>query len=60
MANSQESQAISQEIHGFKEESSIRTGEPGGTIARMRPSGLWSHFLSHEWSSAVLYLFLTS
>jgi len=58
MANSQESQAISQEIHGFKEESSIRTGEPGGTIAHMRPSGLWSHFLSHEWSSAVLYLFL--
>jgi exopolysaccharide biosynthesis polyprenyl glycosylphosphotransferase len=58
MANSQESQAISQEILRFKEESSIRTGEPGGTIVPMRPSGLWSHFLSHEWSSAVLYLFL--
>ncbi len=58
MANSEESQAISQEILGFKEESSIRTGEPGGTVARLRPTRLWSHFLSHEWSSALLYLFL--
>jgi exopolysaccharide biosynthesis polyprenyl glycosylphosphotransferase len=58
MANSEESQAISQEVLRFKEESSIRIGKPGRPAARLTPSGVWSQFLNHEWSSAVLYLFL--
>ena len=58
MANREESQAISQEILPFKEESRIHIGKSGRAVARRKPTALWSHFLSHEWSSAVLYLFL--
>src|SRR5438094_3999053 len=58
MANREESQAISQEILPFREESRIHIGKSGRAVARRKPTTLWSHFLSHEWSSAVLYLFL--
>src|SRR5438094_8830436 len=58
MANREESQAISQEILPFKEESRIHIGKSGRAVARRKPTALWSHFLSHEWSSALLYLFL--
>ena len=58
MANREESQAISQEILAFKEESRIHIGKSGRAVARRKPTTLWSHFLTHEWSSAVLYLFL--
>jgi exopolysaccharide biosynthesis polyprenyl glycosylphosphotransferase len=58
MANSEQSQAISREILEFQEEHSTGASEPNGTAAHGRQTGLWSHFLSHEWSSAVLYLFL--
>jgi exopolysaccharide biosynthesis polyprenyl glycosylphosphotransferase len=56
MANSEESQTISGELLAFQEERSIGVREAGGTASR--GVGLWSHFLSHEWSSAALYLFL--
>src|SRR5436189_2816242 len=58
MANREESQAISQEILAFKEESRIHIGKSGRAVACRKPTALWSHFLTHEWSSAVLYLFL--
>jgi len=58
MANSEEPQTMSQEILRFQEEYSTEGIERGGTAARAERSGLWLHFLSHEWSSAVLYLFL--
>src|SRR5207245_3709684 len=60
MGNSEESQSqtISREILGFQEDCSTGVSEAGGTATRVRRTGLWSHFLSHEWSSAVLYLFL--
>ena len=58
MANREESQAISQEILAFKEESRIHIGKSGRAVVRRKPTALWSHFLTHEWSSAVLYLFL--
>ena len=60
MGNSEESrsQTISREILGFQEDCSTGVSEAGGTATRVRRTGLWSHFLSHEWSSAVLYLFL--
>src|SRR2546429_9305465 len=58
MANREESQAIPQEILPFKEESRIHIGKSGRAVARRKPTALWAHFLSHEWSSAVLYLFL--
>ena len=57
MARSEESPAMSRDMLGFPEESSRRGGEPGSAGAASR-AGLWSHFLSHEWSSALLYLFL--
>src|ERR1700757_1549916 len=56
MPNSEEPQTVCQEILGFKEELS---GWGGGLVATTaRRAGFWSHFLSHEWSSAALYLFL--
>src|SRR5256884_45798 len=58
MANREESQAISQETLPFKEESRIHIGKSGRAVARRKPTALWSHFLTHEWSSGVLYLFL--
>src|SRR5216117_1210737 len=55
MANSEESQTISQEVLQFQEERSKGVGKPA---SRLGGTGLWSHFLSYEWSSALLYLFL--
>src|SRR5215831_10249270 len=54
MANSEEPQTVFQETLGFEGERSIAA--PARTGARR--AGFWSHFLSHDWSSAVLYLFL--
>src|SRR5206468_6070736 len=51
-------QTISMEILGFQEDCSTGVSAAGGTATRVRRTGLLSHFLSHEWSSAVLYLFL--
>jgi len=58
MVNREESQIMSREILGFQEEYSTGGVERGGTPARPERTGLWSHFLSHEWSAALLYLFL--
>ncbi len=58
MGNSEESSTISREILGFSEERSTGSIEPDDTAAPLRRTGVWSHFLSHEWSSAALYLFL--
>ena len=58
MANSEESQTISQEILQFQEERSTGVGKPVSTARRLGGTGLWSRFLSYEWSSALLYLFL--
>jgi len=58
MANREESQTLSREILGFQEESSTGGGETEGAAGHLSQTGLWSHFLSHEWSSALLYLFL--
>jgi len=58
MGNSEESQTISGEILGFQEAPPTGMSKPGGAAARVRRTGLWSHFLSYEWSSALLYLFL--
>src|SRR5246500_5159362 len=56
MPNSEEPQTVFQEILGFKEERSACGSGRVATTARR--TGFWSHFLSHEWSSAALYLFL--
>jgi exopolysaccharide biosynthesis polyprenyl glycosylphosphotransferase len=56
MANGEKSQTISPEILALQDESSTR--EHGRKAIRPRAARLWSHFLSHEWSSALLYLFL--
>ena len=58
MANSEESQTMSREILGFQEEYSTGGVERGGAAAPPERTGLWSHFLSYEWSAALLYLFL--
>jgi exopolysaccharide biosynthesis polyprenyl glycosylphosphotransferase len=58
MANSEESQTISQEILQFQEERSTGFGKPASAARRLGGTGLWSHFLSYEWFSALLYLFL--
>ena len=56
MANSEEPQTVFQEILGFEEE---RSAFDSGCVATTtRRSGFWTQFLSHEWSSAALYLFL--
>src|SRR3954465_696212 len=57
MANSDESQMISQRLLQFQEHSK-GFDKSASTARRVRGTGLWSHLLSHEWSSAVLYLFL--
>src|SRR5213596_1948338 len=54
MPNSEEPQTIFQEILRFKEE---RSAFASGRVATRR-ANFWSRFLSHEWSSAALYLFL--
>ena len=58
MANNEQSQTLSGEILGLHEERSTAREEPAGPIASRRRTDHWSHFLSHEWSSALLYLFL--
>src|ERR1044071_3336978 len=56
MPNSEEPETVFHEVLGFKEE---RSGFASGLIAATtRRSGFWSRFLSHESSSAALYLFL--
>jgi exopolysaccharide biosynthesis polyprenyl glycosylphosphotransferase len=56
MPNTREPQTVVQEIPGFKED---RSAFPSGRADIIMPRvGFWSHFLSHEWSSAALYLFL--
>jgi exopolysaccharide biosynthesis polyprenyl glycosylphosphotransferase len=57
MANSEESQMISQRLLQF-EERSKGFGKPASVARRPGGIGLWSHFFSQEWSSALLYLFL--
>src|SRR5438477_529367 len=55
MPNSEEPQTVFQEIVGFKEE---RSAFARGRVATMtRGANYWSRFLSHEWSSASLFLF---
>ena len=56
MANREQSQTISQEILAFEEEHSTGVGESAVTVGRR--VGFWSHFFSHEWASAALYLLL--
>ena len=58
MANSEESQMISQRLLEFHEEHSAGAGEAASAARHHGRTGLWSHFFSHEWSSALLYLFL--
>lgn len=58
MANSEESQTISQGVLQFQEESSTGVGKPASAVRRLGGTGLWSRFLSYEWSSALLYIFL--
>ena len=56
MANSEEPQMVVQEMPTAHQECSLPTSE---RVAVKHGSGrFWSHFLSHEWSSAALYLFL--
>src|SRR5437762_11086838 len=56
MPNSEEPHTVFQEIVGFKEE---RSAFASGRVATMtRGANLWSRFLSHEWSSSAVYLFL--
>ena len=57
MANSEEPQTVFQEIPGFHEERSILPSKPVATIGRAGRF-LVAVSLSHEWSSAALYLFL--
>ena len=56
MPNSEEPQTVFQEILPLKEKSSVLAS--GRDITTPHPTGFWSHFLNHEWSSAALYLFL--
>ena len=56
MPNSEEPQTVLQEILRFKEDRSAFPSEPAARPTRR--AGFWSRFLSHEWSSAALYLFL--
>ncbi len=60
MANREESQTISREILQFQEERSTALGKPTSAARRFGGTGLWLHFLSHEWSSALLYLIALS
>src|SRR4029077_1862129 len=56
MPNSEEPQTVFEEILGFKEERSAF--ESGRVATTTRRAGFCSQFLSYEWSSAALYLFL--
>jgi len=57
MANSEESRMISQKLLQFQEHPK-RFGKPASTAPRLGGTSLWSRFISHEWSSALLYLLL--
>jgi exopolysaccharide biosynthesis polyprenyl glycosylphosphotransferase len=57
MANSEESQMISQRLLQFQERSK-GFGKSANTRRRLGRIGLWSHLLSQEWAAALLYLFL--
>jgi exopolysaccharide biosynthesis polyprenyl glycosylphosphotransferase len=56
MANSEEPQTAFQEMLGFQEERPTGVTKPLGATGQQ--TGFWRRFLSHEWSSAALYLFL--
>jgi exopolysaccharide biosynthesis polyprenyl glycosylphosphotransferase len=58
MANSEESQMISRSLLQFQEERSTGISKPANTARRLSGTGVWSHFLSYEWSSALLYILL--
>src|SRR5438552_14910604 len=58
MGNSKESQTIAREMLPFRDASSAAVAAPRTAAGHVRRAGLWSHFLSYEWSSALLYLFL--
>src|SRR5438067_4378897 len=58
MANREESQTMSREILGFQQGYSTEEVERGGAAVLPERTGLWSRFLSYEWSAALLYLFL--
>ena len=58
MAHSDESQTISQGVLQFQEERSTGIGNAASAARRTGGTSLWSHFLSYEWSSALLYIFL--
>ena len=55
ISNNEESQTICREVLQFQEERSTGVGKPA---SRLGGTGVWSHFLSYEWSSALLYLLL--
>jgi exopolysaccharide biosynthesis polyprenyl glycosylphosphotransferase len=56
MPNIDEPQTVFQEILGFEEDRSAFESQRAAATTRRPGFGL--HFLSHEWSSAALYLFL--
>jgi exopolysaccharide biosynthesis polyprenyl glycosylphosphotransferase len=56
MPNTEEPQTVFQEILQFKEDRSTFPSRRGAAITQR--VSFWSQFLSHEWSSAALYLFL--
>jgi exopolysaccharide biosynthesis polyprenyl glycosylphosphotransferase len=58
MANGEESRTVSREFSGFQGEILTGPPEPSDAGPEGEKIGLLSRFLSHEWSPAVLYLFL--
>jgi FlaA1/EpsC-like NDP-sugar epimerase len=58
MGNGEESWTIFPEIVGLEEKSSAGVCKPDSKAGHLRKTGVWSHFLSYEWSSALLYFFL--
>lgn len=59
MANREDSQMISQRLLlQFQEERTRRVANPASAARRSGGTGLWSHLIGQEWSSALLYLLL--
>lgn len=58
MPNNEDSSIIAREILGLQRDYSTAHQEAHDTSQRSKQLGLWPHFLDHEWSSAVLCLFL--
>jgi len=58
MPNNEDSSIIAREILGLQRDYSTARREALDTSQRSQRSGLWPRFLGHEWSSAVLCLFL--